>query len=40
MGGSVLVPLTSIIMKDREAFWMMKAEYDEKGVSEVLKKCF
>jgi actin-related protein 2 len=36
LGGSVLAD----IMKDKEAFWMTKAEYDEKGVSEVLKKCF
>jgi len=36
LGGSVLAD----IMKDKEAFWMTKAEYEEKGVSEVLKKCF
>jgi len=36
LGGSVLAD----IMKDKEAFWMTNAEYDEKGVSEVLKKCF
>ena len=27
------------IMKDKEAFWMTKAEYEEKGL-EVLSKCF
>jgi len=36
LGGSVLAD----IMKDKEAFWMTKAEYEEKGITEVLKKCF
>ena len=36
LGGSVLAD----IMKDKEQFWMTKAEYYEKGVEEVLKKCF
>ena len=35
LGGSVLAD----IMKDKEAFWMTKAEYEEKGF-EVLSKCF
>lgn len=35
LGGSVLAD----IMKDKEAFWMTKAEYEEKGL-EVLSKCF
>ena len=35
LGGSVLAD----IMKDKEAFWMTKAEYDEKGL-DVLSKCF
>jgi actin-related protein len=36
LGGSVLAD----IMKDKEAFWMSRAEYDEKGVDAVLSKCF
>lgn len=36
LGGSVLAD----IMKDKEAFWMSKAEYQEKGVENALKKCF
>ena len=36
LGGSVLAD----IMKDKEAFWMTKAEYEEKGVEAVLSKCF
>lgn len=36
LGGSVLAD----IMKDKEAFWMTRAEYQEKGLQEVLKKCF
>ena len=36
LGGSVLAD----IMKDKEAFWMTKAEYEEKGVEAVLQKCF
>ena len=36
LGGSVLAD----IMKDKEAFWMTKAEYEEKGVEAVLTKCF
>ena len=36
LGGSVLAD----IMKDKEAFWMTKADYEEKGIEEVLKKCF
>lgn len=36
LGGSVLAD----IMKDKEAFWMSKAEYQEKGVEHALKKCF
>ena len=28
------------IMKDKEAFWMTKAEYQEKGIEAVLTKCF
>jgi len=35
LGGSVLAD----IMKDKEAFWMTKKEYEEKGL-EVLSKCF
>ena len=35
LGGSVLAD----IMKDKEAFWMTKAEWHEKGVA-VLSKCF
>jgi len=36
LGGSVLAD----IMKDKEAFWMTKAEYEEKGIEAVLTKCF
>ena len=36
LGGSVLAD----IMKDKEAFWMTKAEYEEKGIEAVLSKCF
>jgi len=36
LGGSVLAD----IMKDKEAFWMTKAEYEEKGIDAVLSKCF
>ena len=36
LGGSVLAD----IMKDKEAFWMTKAEYEEKGIEAVLAKCF
>jgi len=36
LGGSVLAD----IMKDKEAFWMMRDEYYEKGVDKVLEKCF
>lgn len=36
LGGSVLAD----IMKDKEAFWITKQEYEEKGVAEALKKCF
>ena len=35
LGGSVLAD----IMKDKEAFWMTKAEWFEKGTA-VLSKCF
>jgi len=35
LGGSVLAD----IMKDKEAFWMTKAEWEEKGTA-VLSKCF
>ena len=35
LGGSVLAD----IMKDKEAFWMTKAEWHEKGPA-VLSKCF
>ena len=28
------------IMKDKEAFWMTRAEYLEKGLDAVLGKCF
>lgn len=35
LGGSVLAD----IMKDKEAFWMTRAEWNEKGPS-VLSKCF
>lgn len=33
IGGAVLAD----VMKDREDFWMSKAEYEEKGI-DVLKK--
>lgn len=33
MGGAVLAEIT----KDRESFWIMKEEYEEKGIN-VLKK--
>ena len=36
LGGSVLAD----IMKDKEAFWMSRAEYQEKGLEAVLSKCF
>jgi actin-related protein 2 len=36
LGGSVLAD----IMKDKEAFWMTKEEYEEKGIDAVLSKCF
>ena len=36
LGGSVLAD----IMKDKEAFWMTRAEYQEKGIEAVLTKCF
>ena len=35
LGGSVLAD----IMKDKEAFWMTRAEYQESGMK-VLEKCF
>lgn len=35
LGGAVLAE----IMKDKEDFWIGKAEYEEKG-EEVFKKCF
>jgi len=35
LGGAVLAE----IMKDKDHFWMNKAEYEEKG-EEVLRKCF
>jgi len=35
LGGAVLAE----IMKDKQAFWMNKSEYDEQGVN-VLRKCF
>jgi len=34
-GGAVLAE----IMKDKDSFWMNKAEYDEQGIN-VLRKCF
>jgi len=34
-GGAVLAE----IMKDKDAFWMNKAEYDEQGLN-ILRKCF
>mmetsp|Transcript_13859 Transcript_13859/g.19772 ORF Transcript_13859/g.19772 Transcript_13859/m.19772 type:complete len:84 (+) Transcript_13859:1-252(+) len=36
LGGSVLAD----IMKAKDAFWMSREEYNEKGLQEVLKKCF
>eukprot|EP00003_Mantamonas_plastica_P013083 TRINITY_DN2304_c0_g1_i1.p1 TRINITY_DN2304_c0_g1~~TRINITY_DN2304_c0_g1_i1.p1 ORF type:complete len:338 (+),score=109.68 TRINITY_DN2304_c0_g1_i1:482-1495(+) len=36
LGGAVLAE----IMKDREQFWITKAEYDELGVENALKKTF
>jgi actin-related protein 2 len=36
LGGSVLAD----IMKDKEGFWMTKAEYEELGVEKVLQRCF
>mmetsp|Transcript_32348 Transcript_32348/g.53532 ORF Transcript_32348/g.53532 Transcript_32348/m.53532 type:complete len:388 (-) Transcript_32348:377-1540(-) len=36
LGGSVLAD----IMKDKEAFWMTKEEYFDKGLAHVLQKCF
>jgi len=36
LGGSVLAD----IMKDKEVFWMTRAEYQERGLHHVLKKCF
>jgi len=39
LGGAVLAD----IMKDKQAFWMNKSEYDEQGpanISRVLRKCF
>lgn len=36
LGGAVLAE----IMKDKEHFWMNKTEYDEVGLTQVLKKCF
>ena len=36
LGGSVLAD----IMKDKEPFWITRAEYNEKGAEEALKKCF
>jgi actin-related protein 2 len=35
LGGAVLAE----IMKDKDHFWMNKAEYEEQGEN-VLKKCF
>lgn len=35
LGGAVLAG----IMKDKTAFWMNKAEYEEQGIN-VLRKCF
>jgi len=34
-GGAVLAE----IMKDKDAFWMNKSEYDEQGIN-ILRKCF
>jgi len=39
LGGAVLAD----IMKDKQAFWMNKSEYDELGpgnLSRILRKCF
>lgn len=36
LGGSVLAD----IMKDKDAFWMSRKEYQENGLQAVLKKCF
>lgn len=36
LGGSVLAD----IMKDKQAFWMNREEYLEKGLEGVLAKCF
>lgn len=36
LGGSVLAD----IMKDKDAFWMSREEYQENGLQSVLKKCF
>ena len=36
LGGSVLAD----IMKDQDAFWMSREEYEEKGVDKVLERCF
>lgn len=36
LGGSVLAD----IMKDKEAFWMGRDEYFEKGIDKVLERCF
>jgi len=36
LGGAVLAE----IMKDKEHFWMNKTEYNEVGLTQVLKKCF
>lgn len=36
LGGSVLAD----IMKDKDAFWMSREEYQENGLQAVLKKCF
>jgi len=36
LGGAVLAD----IMKDKQAFWMNKSEFDEQGASRVLRKCF
>jgi len=35
-GGAVLAD----IMKDKDAFWMSRKEYQENGLQAVLKKCF
>lgn len=36
LGGAVLAD----IMKDKENFWMTRAEYLENGVTRTLQKCF